>query len=373
MELREYLRIIIRRWWVILPLTVIAMTIALLASYAQTPVYEATMTYVVTLDSSGQDAIFAMDTLAGRQSIPVTYCEVMSSATVRRQAIQLIGLDPGDKSLAKYEIKCTNLPGTNVLFVAVTGSSRTLVKRLSDGIAVAGVAHANGLYANFPVELLDDAQVEEDRVSPKISQNTVIGTALGLVIGIIVAFMLEYLRNPMDRLEQQTIRNIQLGVYNERYFQERLGQEIERANAHHRPVSVAVLKLIPTEEFQLVPEDIQVTLVRRVLASIQNTVGPGNIVAYLQPQTFGVLLVEMAENELERLFQNLNVAVRDRVFEAGGYLANFEVAIGISFDAGSHVNNRNLLEKAYQAVDKAREQDNSVHFIKSTPSPFFGV
>jgi GGDEF domain-containing protein len=42
--------------------------------------------------------------------------------------------------------------------------------------------------------------------------------------------MLEYLRSPVERLEMASIRHPKLGIYNERYFQLRLIEEINRAH-----------------------------------------------------------------------------------------------------------------------------------------------
>jgi uncharacterized protein involved in exopolysaccharide biosynthesis len=52
MELREYFRILVRNWWVIVPLTLISLTLTVIFSYYATPVYEANASYVTKLDKA---------------------------------------------------------------------------------------------------------------------------------------------------------------------------------------------------------------------------------------------------------------------------------------------------------------------------------
>jgi uncharacterized protein involved in exopolysaccharide biosynthesis len=69
MELREYLRVLAKNWWLILLLTLVGLSGALLFSYSRQPVYEATSTYVVSLapfDSIG-NTIYGMGLLTSSQ------------------------------------------------------------------------------------------------------------------------------------------------------------------------------------------------------------------------------------------------------------------------------------------------------------------
>src|SRR5689334_6316035 len=119
MELREYIRIILKSWWLILPITLLSLSVALFFSYQQTPIYEATSTYVTGLAMgsgvSAVDSVYAADTLFGRDRVFITYCEIMKSGAVWDRAFQLLNLDPKNPGFdtVLYTRSCSNVPSSN--------------------------------------------------------------------------------------------------------------------------------------------------------------------------------------------------------------------------------------------------------------------
>ncbi|HLA42120.1 MAG TPA: Wzz/FepE/Etk N-terminal domain-containing protein [Aggregatilineales bacterium] len=374
MELREYFRVIFKSWWIIIPLTFIALTVSLIFSYSRTPIYEATATYITRLSTpSNTDVnttVFAMDTLQGRQGIAISYCQVITGVRTREDAFRLAGLEPTPELLEKYPVQCTNLPETNVLRVAVQGPSPSLVESYSRAIGIVGTADINNRFSVFPLDQLDPVILAEDPVSPKYFQTAVLGSALGLVIGVAVSFLLEYLRSPLERLEASTIRNMQLGTYNERYFRERFEQEIDRAHARNRPITMAIVRLRPTEDFEIYPEVTQFKLLRAAANLMQNAVHQRNLVASLGPRTFGVLLAETSGDEALEVFRHLHEDFRANSFEAEGYITNFEVTSGLVTSSGGEIGYKSMLDKTFVALDVADEKDDRIYLVRATPRPF---
>lgn len=377
MELREYLHIMAKRAWLILPLTVLALVASLWFSYQQTPIYRATSTFVAKLDPSLLNApsdtlIYGIDTLAGRQRIFVTYCEVMTSRSVRQEAYALMSVDPQAAKLDDYKVTCSNLVETNVLSISVEGPSRAVAQQLNEAIGIAGSIRANALYNSFPLENLDPARVEDDPVSPNTTRNGVLGGLLGLAIGITLALLIEYLRTPFERLEAAAIRDLALGTYNERYFRQRFTQELNRPYAKMRPVSVALLQLTPNEEFGLLPANAQTALLRSAALTIQDTLRQRtDIIAYLRPWTFGVLLTETPGEEARMILQRLHNEIRSRPHEASGYVATFVANTGIVSGNGDSMEYLPALQEAAQALATAQSQgENAIHLVTTTPAPF---
>lgn len=383
MELRTYISILMRRWWIIIPLMFISLTGSFLFAYSQTPIYEATSKYVATLSQNftgDSDAtIYALDTLAGRQRIFVTYCEVIISDSVRQEVYQLLNLNPADPATAEtlkdYKVVCTNLPETNILLLTVQGPSPQLVSSMNEAIGLVGMAHANELYAYFPVQRLDAVYLAEDPVSPKYMQTGALGGAFGLILGITAALMIEYLRRPGDALRDFSIRNMEIGIYNERYFRQRFAEELERASIRLRPISMAVLKLHPDEDFALIPESAQRVLIRSAALKLEDNVGQGNLVAYLRGQTFGILLAETPGEEAVNILNRLHVAIRSQAFETeGGFKANFSANSGLVSSSGSLMGFNDMYDKAMEALRVAEQNgDNTVHLINATPPPFLST
>jgi diguanylate cyclase (GGDEF)-like protein len=378
MELREYMRILLKRWWLIGSLTLLSLVTALLFSYAQTPIYESTSTYVTKLNTglpnnadTADTGIYAMDTLTGRARIFVTYCQIMTSQAVRAEAFSLLSLDSTAVDTTKYDVFCTNLPETNVLLVTVQGPSPELVKRLNEAIGVAGVSRTNSLYSFYPLEPLDPVALAEDQVSPKHSQNAILGGALGLAVGITLALMVEYLRSPLERLEAMSIRHPQMGVYNERYFKQRLEEETNRAHARLRPISVALVRLHPNEDFALLPEQVQTALLRNAAVLMEDQIRQGDILAYVKPQTFGILLAETPGDEAQTLLQQLHTDIRSHTFEVKGYVSSFIANTGVVASSGGSIGYQAMLDKAGEALITAEQiGENTIHLIRATPRPF---
>lgn len=379
MELREYLRILTKRIWLILPVTFIALVTSLWFSYQQTPIYEASSTYVAKLGSSLTDntddsytLIYGLDTLAGRQRIFVTYCEVMTSRTVREEAYALMNVDPEAANLDSYEVLCSNLVETNVLSIAVQGPSREVVLRLNSAIGTVGANRANVLYSSFPLEALDAPELDEEPVSPQTTRNGVLGGMLGLVIGVTAALLIEYLRSPLERMEAASIRNLQVGTYNERYFRQRFQQELNRPYAKLRPMSLALLHLTPNEEFELLPESVQNSLLRSAALTIQDTLqSRTDIIGYLNQWTFGILLTETSGEEARAILLQLHNQLRAKPYEVSGYVATFSANTGIMSGSGDAMEYHDVLQVASKALNAAEAAgDNTIRLITTTPKPF---
>ncbi len=377
MELREYLRILAKSWWFIIPITLIAVTASLAFSYATTPIYQSTSTYVAGLDpalSSTADAgIYGLDTLAGRERILPTYCGVLSSDQVREQAYSLLGVaDPVALGLDEYLVQCNVMPDSNILLLITEGPATALVVRLNEAIGLAGLARTNELYRAFPLQRLDNVILQPQPVSPNYVQNAVLAGILGLALGITLAFLVEYLRSPLDRLEEISIRNPVLGVYNERYFERRFQEEIQRARGRNRPISLAFTELVPDEDFGLLAENIQSMLLRQAALQIQDSLREGDRVAYFGQNVFGLLFAETPGDEARNMLVNLHYEVRLHTFRYEDYTAHFEAKSGLVESSGGALGVQAMMDKAAEALRNAElGGDNAIQFVRTSPAPFF--
>ena len=375
MELREYIRILTKSWWFIIPLTLAALTATLVFSYASQPVYQANSTYVAGLYPSLQSSdnlLYGLDTLAGRERIFATYCGVMTSNLARETAYELLGVsDPEALGLDEYLVQCNVLPESNILLLITEGQSQALVLRLNEAIGLTGMSRTNELYRPFPLELLDASKLEEDPVYPKYAQNAILGGVLGLALGITLAFLVEYLRSPLDRLEELSIRNPILGVYNERYFQRRFEEEIKRARVRNRPISLAFTELVPDEDFALLTEETQDLLLRQAALLIQDALREGDMVAYFGQSIFGLLFAETPGDEARSMLVNLQYEIRLRNFRHEEYSAHFEAKSGLVESSGGVLSSQAMLDKAAEALrDAELVGENTIRFIRTSPAPF---
>lgn len=375
MELREYFKILLGKWWLILPLTLMGFTYSLVFSYSQNPTYESVSTYITgvnpNITSQGNTDLIAYvsDVVAGRERIYTTICEVMTSRDVLDKALILLELDAKSIDISEYSATCTNLPDSQALSLAVTGPSPVLVQRLNEAIGRAGMARSNTPSNLSYVSSLDSASGSE-QIGPKYLQNGVLGGALGLVIGVTLALMIEYLQSPLQRLEALSIRHPLFGIYNERYFRQRFEQELNRAQARNRPISLALLNLLPNEDFALLPEDTQNTLYRSAALMIEDAMRQGDIAAYMGPRTFGILLPETPASEAQDVLEALHAKIRTHTFDSGSYLTSFVANSGLVASSGGILGYQEMLNKAAEALRTANSTgENIIHLIRAT-TPF---
>lgn len=375
MELRNYAQILIKRWWLIVPLTLIALTIALVISFRQPPVYQVSSTYVTKLDgqlSSIGDTIYGLDTLTQRTSIFSTYCEVMTSQNVRKDALKLMNLDETKIDLTPYTVNCNVLPQTNVLLLIVQGPSPALTTQLNQAIGLAGMVRSNSLYRFFGLQPLDPATAKAPIITGNRSQVGLLGGILGLTAGVSLAFALEYFRSPTERLDMLAIRDPQLGIYNQRYFQQRLAEEINRARMRNRPICVALLRLVPTEDFVLLPEDAQKTMVRSAAMYMNEAMPELGMIASLGNMTFAILLPETPATEAREFISNLHEKLRVQLFVSGDYIATFNALSGLVEASGGVLDPKSMVTKANEALQTAEESGgtNSIQLVRTSPMPF---
>lgn len=371
MELREYIRIVLRGIWLIIPLTLLTVTITAIFSYSQPPVYESNATFVTRLDStlsSIGDTIYGLDTLLGRQRIFVTYCDVMSSDSTLNQALELLQISPEVGS--QYKVVCSPVPESNVLVLTVQGNSPIVVERLNTAVGQVGVERVNRLYNFFPVEVLDPVELVEGPVAPNHTTNLVLGGALGLIISVSLAFLLDYLRSPQSDFEALSIRDADFAVYKDRYFQRRLQEEFERAKTSYRTLSVAFVKLTFNEDFEILPEKVQKELVRRVALDMQNYQPQSNIVAYRGQAIFEVLIPERSGSQARLDIQEMVGTLHPKVYRHESYHTRFEFqAVVVESDGADGI--IGLQQEGLKALAEIDWQDrNRVHSVSKLAKPF---
>src|SRR5688572_27523568 len=134
MEVKMYLRMLQRGWWLVLLCTLIAMFMSLSLNYVTVPTYQSTARFVVSPDASlsiGSDVINSINTL-DKRSIATTYSAVLNSDTIFTQAIVDLKLDP--VQVTDYLRSAVVLPESNVLEVSVEGSNPQITMMLANSI-----------------------------------------------------------------------------------------------------------------------------------------------------------------------------------------------------------------------------------------------
>jgi capsular polysaccharide biosynthesis protein len=209
MNLMEYVRIILRRWWIIALLVVLASASAFLFSQAQTPIYRSTQK--VLLQTSRID--YGLAEAATR--LIRSYVVYLDSDDRAREVIDNLQLDM--------------VPGALRQNVTIdTDSTRLLITidvDLPDGELANQIAREWGtLFVEWRTEenqrtdfadrvraTLIDYPVY-GQIRPNKLINTIAGGVLGLILGGVIVFVLEYLESNIIRRRDDITRSLDIPV-----------------------------------------------------------------------------------------------------------------------------------------------------------------
>ena len=126
MELKTYFNVLLKKWWIILPVFLVTFTAGMVFTYTQTPIYSATATYVVAPSSALGDAksfTSGLDMLGRREEIATTFAQIATSRQIKELAADSIGL----KEVQRYSVGSKLLAGTNITEFTIPQKSLNLV------------------------------------------------------------------------------------------------------------------------------------------------------------------------------------------------------------------------------------------------------
>lgn len=204
MEILAYLKVLYRRW----PLLVVTVALALglaSASAPRTKIYETSATIVVgprQLSTDPNRTEFSGDLANGLASLTATYAVLIKSATVAEDAVRNSGVarSPGGVAAATTAMA---VPGTQVLVVTVADTDPVVAQTLATGMATAFVNRVTSFRPNtqstigsapaVPVYVYQPAGLP---VAPRpLSSRSRVATAgvFGLMAAIGAVLLIEYL------------------------------------------------------------------------------------------------------------------------------------------------------------------------------------
>jgi capsular polysaccharide biosynthesis protein len=184
MELETFLRILIHRWRIIIPIFTITFFTTLIFTLNQPRIYEAKATYVAKLSptiTDNREFASILDILSSRIEIPTTYAEVANSRRIKALAGNKLNLSP--EVLSNLSVDSRLIPGTNIIEVAVQGTNPNQVRDFANAIGSDTITYVQALYETFALVPLDEAVTPHSPVGPKTTLNLILGAILGLVLG----------------------------------------------------------------------------------------------------------------------------------------------------------------------------------------------
>jgi tyrosine-protein kinase len=204
MDLHDYLRILRKRLWLIVPITLLCPVIAMAISLATTPVYEASakLLVVAKTDRAGGIASAYQGALLSQQLVK-SFAQILESRATAEAALRTTTLRLTPRQL-EGRIRAEPVPETLLIELAVEDANPVTARRLTNIVARAFIRTLPRLQngSTLGVTLVEPALTPTAPVRPRTRLNVGLGGVLGIVLGVGLALLLDLLdrsvRTPED-------------------------------------------------------------------------------------------------------------------------------------------------------------------------------
>ena len=357
MELKIYLRILLRKWWIILPAFLITFTSTIVFTFTQAPTYEAVATFVVAPSSAfGDVRSFAegLDRLSRRTEISTTYAQVAASRLIRREAAEELDLSQDQRQ--SLSVASQLVAGTNVIKITVEGSDPVLVRDFANVVGAETVAYVQELYDGYYMNPLDQASLPASPSTPNKKLNLALGAILGMALGGGLAFFSEYLQTPLEGMMNFAILDDETGVCNKRYFRQRLGEEISRARRNKYPLSLALMNVDHLEVMRTTPSSqVRSEALRKVAGFLKQYLREEDVLARFDGTVFAFLLPDIPGEKAKAVMEELQTRIgwTSLEIEKSGVKINLSGAAGVVAYQCNGTGQDEFLAEADRALQQA--------------------
>jgi tyrosine-protein kinase len=208
MDLRDYLRAVRKRWWLVVGATAVAVGVAVTVTLLTPPKYAASLTFFIS--TRGTEATQAFQGGQFAQQRVKSYVDVLTSNRLA-QAVVARGAIPLDPETVQDEITAQVVPDTVLIEVTVTDPDRARTLQIAQSLA----AHFPVLIGKIEtppgsrvptvgVQVIAEPRLADDPVSPQPLRNLGLAVALGLIVGVGAAALRESLDTTIRSPESLT-------------------------------------------------------------------------------------------------------------------------------------------------------------------------
>ena len=198
MELKDYIRVIRKRWQIIVAVTLVVLAGAALATALSPKIYEAkTQLFVSTSGSSDSNALLSGSNFT--QQRVKSYADVITTPNVLDPVISSLQLKTTAAALGE-QITATVPLDTVLIEVAVTNPNPRVAAEVADAVGkqftrtVADLESVTkGQSSPVKVTVVSAPTVPTTPVSPKPARNLALGVVLGLLLGLGLALLRDLL------------------------------------------------------------------------------------------------------------------------------------------------------------------------------------
>jgi diguanylate cyclase (GGDEF)-like protein len=370
MEIKLYLRMLQKGWWIILLAALVAVASSLVVSFFTVPQYSATARFIIIPSPSLKTSVEVINSLntLDRASVVATYVEVMNSEKILTDSLAFLNVK--SDAIKGYTVQAVALPSSSVLELTVTGSDPKLVSDLSNAIGQQTIIFSNSINFILSINFLDTATPATVPLSPKPLRDAGLALVVGIAIGSLFAILSEQIRIPFEVYRQRLNVDSMTGVYNSRYFRRIIDEMV--AEDPDKNFSMGLVEINGLRDLleSLPPSGLQ-QLLQKVTDTLRNELRGNDIIARWDDVSFSILLPETPGNAASRTFDRIYQALSSPID-----LPQFDLTINLDPHIGGVVySNRitiqELFTKANNSLDEARRSSVKPVCLWEMNTPFW--
>lgn len=308
MELRIYLKMLQRGWWIVALTGLIALFVALVVSFFSVPIYRTSARFVVSPNPSlvtGRDVVTSLEAL-DKRSIVSTYAEFLNSARIFDETLQELGIVQSDA--AQYTHTTVVLPDANILELSVDGPNPQVTATIANSLGQRAISYIRSLYQVYDITFLDPASVPAVPIRPQPLRDGALALVLGVVIGAVLAILREQISIPLDAYRQRQMMDRSSSAFTRRYLMRRL--EGELARDPNGVVSFGLIRLNGLLDLiDGLPQPVTQRILNQVTNVLRKELRGNDLIGRWTDVTFAVMLASTNEGAASRTVERIRQAL----------------------------------------------------------------
>ena len=189
-NLKEFFRVVKKRYLILIEVIVISLVVGGLTSFCiLKPVYQAKTTLLVTCNKCSET--ITSDQMLASEKLATMYREIIKSKSVLDKVIQNLDIDINyDELYEKISVYSVN--DTQVITIKVNDSNNKRAKDIANETVDVFIKELKEIPNIGDIYIIDRAILPKDPIKPNKAINLVISATFGAILGVFVIFLIEY-------------------------------------------------------------------------------------------------------------------------------------------------------------------------------------
>lgn len=195
-----------------------------------TPKYEST-TKIMVLNKQDNNTLTSADMQTSTQ-LTKDYAELIQSRTVLEGVIAQLNLDMTYKEMLN-KVSVETSSDSRIVSISVTDEDPYTASEIANAVRDMATEHIQSVMDIEAVNVVDTANIPNEKASPSLAKNGVIGGLLGVIIAM-AAVIIIYLTNDTIKVEEDVERYLGLSVLGSIPFSEKESRSKKKKSRKRR-------------------------------------------------------------------------------------------------------------------------------------------